>query len=73
MKATTRTLGVLFPNNSQEGNEVGGIWIPVIQKETDLPVRWIVSFNVELTNDPKRIAFEVWEVKGYIRVEKVTR
>ena len=45
----------------------------VIQKETALPARRIVSFNVELTNYPKRIAFEVWEVKGYIRVEKVTR
>ena len=63
MKATTRTLGVLFPNYSQEGNEVGAIWMPIIQKETDLPVRWIVSFNVELKIDLKRIAFELWEVK----------
>ena len=71
VKATTRTLGVLFPNNSQEGKEVGGTWIPVIQKETALPARRIVSFDVELTDDSKRIAFEVWEVKEGIRVEKV--
>ena len=72
VKATTRTLGVSFPNNSQDGKEVGGTWIPVIQKETALPARRrIVSFDVELTDDSKRIAFEVWEVKEGIRVEKV--
>jgi heat shock protein 1/8 len=71
VKATTRTLGVLFPNNSKEGKEVGGTWIPVIQKETALPARRIVSFDVELTDDSKRIAFEVWEVKEGIRVEKI--
>ena len=38
VKATTRTLGVLFPNNLQEGKEVGGTLIPGIQKETTLPV-----------------------------------
>jgi hypothetical protein len=26
VKATTRTLGVLFPNNSQEGKEAEGSW-----------------------------------------------
>ena len=71
VKATTRTLGVLSPNNSQEGKEVGGTWIPVIQKETALPARRIVSFDVELTDDSKRIALEVWEVKEGIRVEKI--
>ena len=71
VKATTRTLGVLFPNDSEEGKEVGGTWIPVIQKETALPARRIVSFDVELTDESKRIAFEVWEVKEGIRVEKI--
>ena len=71
VKATTRTLGVLFPNNSEEGKEVGGTWIPVIQKETALPARRIVSFDVELTDSSKRIAFEVWEVKEGFRVEKI--
>jgi len=71
VKATTRTLGVLFPNNSQEGKEVGGTWISVIQKETALPARRIVSFDVELTDDSKRIAFEEWEVKEGIRVERI--
>jgi heat shock 70kDa protein 1/2/6/8 len=71
VKATTRTLGVLFPNKSEEGKEVGGTWIPVILKETALPARRIVSFDAELTDDSKRIAFEVWEVKEGIRVEKI--
>ena len=71
VKATTRTLGVLFPNNSEEGKEVGGTWIPVILNETALPARRIISFDVELNDDPKRIAFEVWEVKEGIRVEKM--
>ena len=38
-------------------------WIPVIQKETALPDRIIVPFDVELPDDSKRNAFEVWEVK----------
>ena len=45
MKATKRALGVLFPINSQGSREMGGTWIPVIQKETILPVRRIVSFD----------------------------
>jgi heat shock protein 1/8 len=71
VKATTKTLGVLFPNSLEENKEVGGTWIPVVQKETALPVRRIVSFDVEVTEASKRIAFEVWEVKEGIRVEKV--
>ncbi|KAF8154933.1 Hsp70 protein-domain-containing protein [Crassisporium funariophilum] len=69
VKATTRTLGVLFPNDSDK--EVGGTWIPVVQKETALPVRRIVSFDAEVTESSKRIAFEIWEVKEGIRIEKV--
>ena len=42
VKATTRRLGVLLPNNSQEGKEVGGTWIPVFQKEMAIPSLRIV-------------------------------
>jgi len=45
--------------------------MPAIQKETALSARRIVSFNVELTDDSKPIAFEVWEVEEEIRAEKV--
>lgn len=71
VSATTRTLGILFPNNLPENKEVGGTWIPVVQKETALPVRRIVSFDVGLTAESKRVAFEAWEVEEGIRVEKV--
>lgn len=70
VKATTRSLGVLFPDPSS-GNDVGGIWIPVIQKETALPVRRAVTFDVSLTEESKRFALEVWEVKEGYRIEKV--
>ena len=46
MKATTRTLG-----DFQEGEEVVGTWILVIQKEAALPVRGIGSSDVELTDE----------------------
>jgi molecular chaperone DnaK (HSP70) len=69
--ATTRSLGIVFPNNLPENKEVGGTWVPVVQKETALPVRRVVSFDVGVTTESKRIAFEVWEVDEGIRVEKV--
>ncbi|KDR73184.1 hypothetical protein GALMADRAFT_72563 [Galerina marginata CBS 339.88] len=72
VKATTKTLGILFPNKLAENKEVGGTWVPVVQKETALPVRRVVSFDVGLTAESKRIAFEVWEVSEGIRVEKLT-
>jgi len=71
VKATTKTIGILFPNDLKENKELGGTWIPIVQKETALPVRRIVSFEVGLTESSKRIAFELWEVKDGIRVEKI--
>ncbi len=71
VRATTKTLGLIFPNNLPENKEVGGTWIPVVQKETALPARRVVSFDVEVTEASKRIACEVREVKEGIRVEKV--
>ncbi|CAA7263618.1 unnamed protein product [Cyclocybe aegerita] len=71
VKATTRTLGLLFPNGLEENKELGGTWVPIVQKETALPVRRVVSFEVGLSEQSKRIAFEVWEVKEGIRIEKV--
>lgn len=45
--------------------------MPVVQKETALPVRRTVTFDVSLTEESKRFALEVYEVKDTIRVEKV--
>ncbi|KAF8896742.1 Hsp70 protein-domain-containing protein [Gymnopilus junonius] len=71
VKATTKTLGVLFPNSLEGNKELGGTWIPIVYKETALPVRRVVQFDAELTEASKRLAFEVWEVSEGIRVEKI--
>ena len=72
VKATTKTIGILFPNDLDENKEMGGTWIPIVQKETALPARRIVSFEVGLIESSKRIAFELWEVSEGVRIEKVT-
>lgn len=69
VKALTKTIGILFPDDLDEHKEVGGTWIPIVQKETALPVRRVVSFEAGLTDASKRIAFEVWEVNEGIRIE----
>lgn len=78
VQATTRTLGVLFPvsEDGAEGNEqwkeLGGVFVPVVQKETALPTRRTVQLAVELPEEgEKRVVLEIWEVKEGIRVEKV--
>ena len=73
VRAITRTLGVLLPDPAAEkiDNKPWGLWVPVVQKETALPVRRTVSFDVGLTEASKRFALEVYEVKDAIRVEKV--
>lgn len=71
INATTRTIGILFPDPSADDKELGGTWIPVVQKETALPARRAVAFDVGLAEDSKRFGFEVWEVRESIRVEKV--
>ncbi|EDQ99423.1 uncharacterized protein LACBIDRAFT_192317 [Laccaria bicolor S238N-H82] len=69
VRAITRTLGVLLPDPTAEkvDNKPWGVWVPVVQKETALPVRRTVT----LTEESKRFALEVYEVKDTIRVEKV--
>ncbi|KNZ78998.1 Heat shock protein 70 like protein [Termitomyces sp. J132] len=69
VQATSRTVGVLLPNG--EDTELGGVWIPIVHKETALPARRVVRFDVQLAENEKKLAFEVWEVAESIRVEKV--
>ncbi|RXW19697.1 hypothetical protein EST38_g6172 [Candolleomyces aberdarensis] len=71
VKATSRTLGLLFPNSREEHAELGGVFFPAVQKETALPARRIFQPEVGLTEESKRVAFEMREVKEGIRVEKV--
>ncbi|KXN86254.1 hypothetical protein AN958_10307 [Leucoagaricus sp. SymC.cos] len=68
VQAMTKTLGVLLP--SAGNDELGGTWVPIVQKETPLPARRGVRFDVELpsSND---IILEVWESTESIRIDKV--
>jgi heat shock 70kDa protein 1/2/6/8 len=72
VKATNKTLGLIFPEEGAEDGGMGGQWIPVILKETALPARKILSFYVDLEeNKSGRVGFEVWEVKESVNVELV--
>ncbi|KAG6849592.1 hypothetical protein H0H93_007114 [Arthromyces matolae] len=74
VQATSKTVGVLVPGvvAGEEDNGLGGSWVPVVYKETALPARRTVQFEVELSEETtKKLAFEVWEVTESIRVEKV--
>ncbi|KAE9387226.1 hypothetical protein BT96DRAFT_1005337 [Gymnopus androsaceus JB14] len=69
VKTTSKILGLVFPDES--GNELGGTWIPLVPAETVLPARRTATFDIGLSEQSKRFAFELWEVSEGIRVEKV--
>lgn len=70
VKATSKTIGVLFPEENTEG--LGGQWVAVLSKETAVPSRRTVGFEVDLgESDSKRLGFEIWEVNEGIKVERV--
>ncbi|RDX45036.1 actin-like ATPase domain-containing protein [Lentinus brumalis] len=70
-KATSKTIGLLFPEEGAE-NALGGQWIPVLLRETPVPARRIVAFNVDLgEGEEKKVGFEVWEAKEGVKIEKV--
>ncbi|KAF8823212.1 hypothetical protein HHX47_DHR10000100 [Lentinula edodes] len=70
VKTTSKTLGLVFPDDS--GNETGGTWIPLVLAETTLPARRTATFDIGLSEESKRFAFELWEVSEGIRVEKIS-
>ena len=71
VRATSRTLGLILPEESAGGG-LGGQWIPVILKETPLPARRVYTFDVDLgENASEKVGFEVWEVKESVKVELV--
>ncbi|KIK64046.1 hypothetical protein GYMLUDRAFT_40278 [Collybiopsis luxurians FD-317 M1] len=69
VKTTSKSLGLVFPDHS--GNENGGTWIPLLPSETTLPARRSVTFDISLSEESKRFAFELWEVTEGIQVEKI--
>ena len=76
VKATARTIGVLFPESAESGG-LGGQWIGGIQTETAVPARRTYSLEVDLGGEyvqggEKLVGLEVWEVREGVKIEKVT-
>ncbi|KAI0638747.1 actin-like ATPase domain-containing protein [Trametes polyzona] len=71
-KATSKTIGLLFPEENA-GSSLGGQWVPVILRETPVPARRIVAFDVDLgeSEGEKKVGFEVWEAKEGVKIEKI--
>jgi heat shock 70kDa protein 1/2/6/8 len=71
VKATSKTIGLVFPEENSESS-LGGQWVPVVLKETALPCRRTVRLDVDLGEGEgdKKVGFEVWEVKESIKVTK---
>ncbi|KAJ3992348.1 Hsp70 protein-domain-containing protein [Lentinula boryana] len=69
VKTTSKTLGLVFPDDS--GNEIGGTWIPLVLAGTTLPTRRTATFDIGLSEESKRFAFELWEITEGIRVETI--
>jgi molecular chaperone DnaK (HSP70) len=75
VKATARTIGVLFPEAAESGG-LGGQWIGGIQAETAVPARRTYALEVDLGGEyvqggEKLVGLEVWEVKEGVKFEKV--
>ena len=74
VKATARTIGVLFPEGA--GDALGGQWVGGIQAETAVPARRTYALDVDLGDGggkggDKIVGLEVWEVKEGVKIEKV--
>ena len=65
---TSRTIG-MFSCGSNDGDE--GPWICLLPKETPLPARRAVTFDVGLSESSKTFAFEIWEVTEDVEVERI--
>lgn len=70
-KFTTKTIGMLFPEDAE--SSLGGQWIPAVIRETALPARRKFKLDVDLGEGEgeKKAGFEVWEVKEGVKTEKV--
>ncbi|KAI6038554.1 Hsp70 protein-domain-containing protein [Pisolithus marmoratus] len=66
--ATGRTIGLLVPQEEAEGS-MGGIWIPLVLKETPLPCRRTLPFEVDVAESDTKVGFEVWEVKEGVKID----
>jgi len=68
--ATSRTIGLLVPQEDAAGS-LGGIWIPLVLKETPLPCRRTLTFEVDASRADTKVGFELWEVKEGVKIDHV--
>ena len=68
--ATSRTIGLLVPHEDAAGS-LGGIWIPLVLKETPLPCRRTLTFEVDASGSGAKVGFELWEVKEGVKIDHV--
>lgn len=69
--STSKTIGLIFPEDNAE-DSLGGQWIPALLRETTIPARRTLRFDVDLGDGEgeKKVGFEVWEVTEGIKIEK---
>ncbi|KZT00901.1 actin-like ATPase domain-containing protein [Laetiporus sulphureus 93-53] len=71
VRATTRTVGMLFPEEGAEGEgAIGGQWVPAVLRETAVPCRRTFRLDVDVGAE-QRVGFELWEAKEGVKIEKV--
>ncbi|KAF8123890.1 Hsp70 protein-domain-containing protein [Boletus edulis] len=68
--AISRTIGLLVPQEDAAGS-LGGIWIPLVLKETPLPCRRMLTFEVDASGANTKVGFELWEVKEGVKIDHV--
>ncbi|KAH9931327.1 actin-like ATPase domain-containing protein [Fomitopsis serialis] len=71
-KATSKTIGMLFPEENAEG-PLGGQWVPAVLRDTVVPARRTLRLDVDLGEGEgeKKVGFEVWEAKEGVRIDMV--
>lgn len=74
-KVTGKSIGLIFPEAPTEGEEsenaLGGQWIPLVLRETPLPCRRTIRFDIDVGGDGEnKVGFELWEVEETIKITK---
>lgn len=72
VKATTKSIGLIFPEAGEHDEAaLGGQWVPLILRETPLPCRRTVRFDVDISEGSgSKIGFEMWEVDESIKTSQ---
>lgn len=66
--ATSRTISLLVP----QGDAGGDIWIPLVLRETPLPCRRTLTFDMVVSGVAEAgVSLEVWEVKEGVKIDHI--